>query len=134
MIHYIFLGHFDRERDFIRFEKVADTKPAWYRPVVVRPLDPAVLAELLAERGLTPSTVPGDWGVSFQEEGWLACNRDTRSGEARDFVKRLAMQTGCDLADYSSLSLLSPSDLWPAEPRVPADRPKEAAAKRADFS
>ena len=116
MIHYIYLGHFDHEGNFIRFEKRGDTKPAWYRPVVVLPLDQAVIAELLAEKGLTPSTVPDDWGISFEEEGFLACDRYTRSRDARDFVKRLASRTGCDVADYSSLSLVSPDKLWPAEP------------------
>lgn len=134
MIHYIYLGHFEHERNFIRFEKRGGTKPAWYRPVVVRPLGPAMLAELLVEKGLTPSTVPDDWGVSFEEEGWIACNRDTQNQQARDFVKRLALQTGCDIADYTSLSLLSPDDLWQTEPRVQTDRPNEAAAVRAASS
>jgi hypothetical protein len=111
MIHYLYLGHFDHEGSFIRFEKRADSKPAWYRPVVHAALDPAVIRELLAEKGLTPSTVPGNWGLSF-EEGFVACDRDTRNGDARDFVKRLAVRTGCDVADYSSLSLLSPNELW----------------------
>jgi hypothetical protein len=128
MIHYIYLGHFDREGDFIRFEKRADTKPAWYRPIVTRPLDPAILAELLAEKGLTPSTVPDDWGISFEEEGFLACFRDTGNREARDFVKRLALRTRCDIADYSSLSFLSSGDLWQAERRDQTNQPNEAAA------
>ncbi len=74
MIHYVYLGHFEREGNFIRFEKQADTSPAWYRPVVVLPLDEVVVAELLAEKDLTPSTVPDDWGISFEEEGFLACD------------------------------------------------------------
>jgi hypothetical protein len=116
MIHYVYLGHFDHKGDFIRFEKRGDTKPAWYRPVVVRPLDSAVIADLLAEKGLTPSTVPNDWELSFEDEGFITCDRYTGSRDARDFVKRLALRTGCDLADYSSLSLVSPDELWPAEP------------------
>ena len=115
MIHYIYLGHFDHEGNFIRFEKRADTNPAWFRPVVVRPLEPAVIAELLTEKGFTPSTVPEDWGLSFEEEGFLACDRYTPNRDARDFVKRLVLRTGCDVADYSSLSLISPDELWPAE-------------------
>lgn len=131
MIHYLYLGHFDHDGNFIRFEKRADTKPAWYRPVVIRPLDPSAIAELLAETGLTPETVPDDWGLSFEEEGWLACNQDTGSREARDFVKRLASRTGCDIADYSSLSLLSPDVLWQAEPRTQSDEPNGATAVKA---
>src|SRR6266446_7665149 len=121
MIHYVYLGHFDHEGTFIRFEKRADTKPVWYRPVVVLPLDPTVIAELLAEKGLTPSTVPEGWGLSFEEEGFLACDRHTRNRDAKDFVKRLALRTGCDVADYSSLSLVSPDELWPAEHLGQAD-------------
>jgi len=125
MIHYVYLGHFERAGNFIRFEKRADTKPAWYRPVVLHPLAPMVLAELLAEKGLTPSTVPDDWGLSFEEEGFLTCDRHTRNRDARAFVKRLALRTGCDVADYSSLSLLSPDDLWRTEPMSQADQAKE---------
>jgi len=122
MIHYVYLGHFDHEGSFIRFEKRTETKPAWYRPVVVRPLDPAILAELLAEKGLTPSTVPDDWGLFFEEEGFLAWDRYTRSRDARDFVKHLALRAGCDVADYSSLSLLSPDNLGQTEPIGQADQ------------
>jgi glyoxylase-like metal-dependent hydrolase (beta-lactamase superfamily II) len=53
MIHYLYLGHFDHDGGFIRFSKRGNTKPVWHRPVVVRPLDPSVIAELLDERGLT---------------------------------------------------------------------------------
>jgi hypothetical protein len=116
MIHELYLGHFDREGSFIRFNKRAHTKPAWYRPVVRAPLDPAIIAELLAEKGLTPASVPDDWGLSFEEEGFLAWDRYTRSSAARDFVQRLALRTSCDVADYSSLSLLSPSELWQTKP------------------
>jgi len=116
MIHYVYLGHFAREGDFIRFEKRGDTKPAWYRPVVVGPLDQAVVAELLAHKGLTVATVPDDWGIAFTAEGFLTCDRFTPSREARDFVKCLALRTGCDVADYSTLSFVSPEELWPTEP------------------
>lgn len=125
MIHYLYLGHFDREGNFIRFEKHTDTKPAWYRPVVVLPLDPTVMAELLAEKDLTPSTVPDDWGISFEEEGFLACDRYTRTRDARDFVERLALRTGCDIVDYSSLSFLSPDDLWRTVSKGQADQANE---------
>ena len=125
MIHYLYLGHFAREGNFLRFEKCSDTKPAWYRPVVVHPLDPAILAELLAEKGLTPSSVPDDWGIAVEEEGFLACDRYTRNRDARDFVKHLALRSGCDVADYSSLSFLSPDHLWPTEPSGQAGQANE---------
>ena len=128
MIHYVYLGHFEREGSFIRFEKCTPTKPAWYRPVVVRPLDSAILVELLAEKGLTPATVPEDWGISFAEEGFLAWDRYTLNREARDFLKHLALRTGCDLADYSSLSLLSSGDFWQTEPVDRVDRADETRA------
>ena len=129
MIHYIYVGHFERDGNFIRLDRRADIKPAWYRPVVVAPLDPAVIAELLAEKGLTPATVPDDWGLSFEDEGFLACDRYTGSSDARDFVKRLALRTGCDVADYSSLSLLSPDKLWQTEPMGQVDQPSARVGK-----
>src|SRR5438874_1204497 len=116
MIHHVYVGHFAREGDFIRFEKPKDTKPVWYRPAVLRRLDPMVIAELLTENGITDSSLPDDWGVSFEEGGFIACDRHTRSGAAKDFIQRLAKRAGCDIADYSSLSLVSPDDLRQAEP------------------
>ena len=80
--------------------------------MIVVPLPPAVVAELLEEKGLTPATVSDNWGLCFEDEGFLVCDRDTQSCDPREFVKRLALRTGCDVVDYSTLSLLSPDDLW----------------------
>jgi hypothetical protein len=115
VIHYVYLGHFDKEADFIRFERHADTKPAWYRPVVVQSLDQSVVADLLAEKGLTPSTLPDDWGIAFDQEGFVVCDRFTRNRDAQEFVNNLASRTGCDVADFSSLSLVSAEQLWPKD-------------------
>lgn len=129
MIHYLYLGHFDHEANFIRFEKREDTKPAWYRPVIVRPLNSGIIAELLAEKGLSPSTVPDGWGLAFEEEGFLVCDRYTRSREARDFVKRLATRTKCDVVDYGSFSLIAPDELWPEESRDTSQQVSEKTAR-----
>ena len=112
MIHYVYLGHFAREGNFIKLERVPETQPSWYRPVVVSRFDPKLIAKLLSEQGVSESSLPGDWGISLEKEGFVAFDRHTRNIAARKFVKKLAQQTRCDIVDYSSLSLLSTKDLW----------------------
>ncbi len=111
MIHYIFVGHFQHEGAFIRFEKVADTKPVWYKPVVSRPIDPVLLKDLLAKRGVMDLAIPDFWRLHIHDGGYLVCDRHTRSADAIDFLKELAMLTECDIADYSSLTFVAPEDL-----------------------
>lgn len=111
MIHYLYIGHFEREGGFVRFEKNTDTRPARHRPAVRRPLEPSRIDRLLRRHGTTVSAIPDDWGMSIDCEGFVTCDRFTRSAEAIDFIKELAQETGCEIADYSSLSFLTPDEL-----------------------
>lgn len=138
MIHYIYVGNFARLGDFIEFQKQADGA---LRPVVSRPLSREIIEDVLKQRGLTMSSIPDEWGI-WLDDGFIVCDRFTHSRAAIELVRRLAKVTGCDVADYSSQSLMSPEELcfaWEpqvqsaegklletrSEPIAAADRPRE---------
>ncbi len=115
MIHYVYVGHFARQGDFIAFQKEADGS---LRPVVTRPLSMEAMQNVLHQRGLTAASLPEEWGL-WLDDGFIVCDRFTHSRDAIEVVRRLATETGCDVADYSSQSLMSPEELsfaW--EPQV----------------
>jgi hypothetical protein len=105
MIHYLFAGHFVHENEFIQFERVTDTKPAWYQPVIQKQLDQSIIDELLRVRGL--SAFPTNWGMEKLDSGYIAWDTFCGVNDASEFIADLADRTGCDLADYSSLSFLT---------------------------
>jgi hypothetical protein len=107
VIHYVYVGHFARRGDFIEFRKEADGSS---RPVVTGPLSAKAVQNVLKARGLTASSLPAEWGL-WLEDGFMVCDRFTHSRDAIEVVRRLATETGCDVADYSSQSLLSPEEL-----------------------
>jgi hypothetical protein len=115
MIHYVYVGHFARQGDFIAFQKQADGS---LRPVVTRALSMEMIQQVLHQRGLTVNSLPEEWGL-WLDDGFIVCDRFTHSREAIDVVRRLATETACDIADYSSQSLMVPEELsfaW--EPQV----------------
>lgn len=111
MIHYLFIGHFEHEGAFIRFQRQTESRGAPYYPVVRRPLHQAVVTELLAEIGVVLPDIPVDWGMAFRDTGYIVWDRFCRNEDAWKFISRLATRTACDLADYSSLTLASLCDL-----------------------
>ena len=118
MIHYVYVGHFARQGDFIAFQKQADGS---LRPVVTCPLSIETIQHILQQRGLTSSSLPEEWGL-WLEEGFIVCDRFTHHREAIEVVRRLATETGCDVADYSSQSLMSPEEFTFAwEPQVQSE-------------
>src|SRR5438128_1280479 len=107
MIHYVYVGHFVPEGRFIRFARSgADTA---FRPVLTRPLDLKVFDELLRDRGLDVDSIPDEWGLLF-DEGFLVWDRFA-GRDASELIAGLAERSGCDLADYTTQSLLRPEDL-----------------------
>lgn len=111
MIHHVYVGHFKRDGQFIAFENQGDAVPARYSPVVLRPLDSDVIDRLLADVGLSQSDLPHDSGLRSDDKGYIAFDRFSIDGDAVDFIRRLARTTGCDIADYSSLSFIAADDL-----------------------
>jgi hypothetical protein len=101
-IHYLFLGHFERDGEVIRFSK-SPSDPV-YRPVVRRPMDTGAINAILREvRGAEVDGLafPDDWMI-WPDDGYLVCDKYTRNREAIDFVARLAERTHCDIYDVSA--------------------------------
>lgn len=104
MIHYLFLGHFERDGRVIRFAK--DPKEQVFRPVVHCPLDAYAVQTVLREVLRTPVqelTFPDDWMV-WLEHGYLVGDKYTRNQEEIHFITRLVERTHCDIYDVGAHS------------------------------
>lgn len=98
-IHYLFIGHFDRDRAGIRFSCPSPSDP--YRPVVLRPIEPKEIRDAIREvAGGTadPDALPDEWSVWFQN-GYLVCDKYTRNETEIEFVGKLVERTGCAIYD-----------------------------------
>jgi hypothetical protein len=113
MLHYLFVGHFAHQGNFIRFNKLADGS---LRPAVERSLSMDIIQKTLDKRGLSASSIPEAWGL-WLEDGFIVCDAVTDNRQAIEFIRDLAQETECDLADYSSQSLWTPSE-WAREPPI----------------
>ena len=101
-IHYLFLGHFEHDRELVRFAK--SPSDLVYRPVVRRPLDTEAIGAVLREvKGaeVDERAVPDDWMI-WLDEGYVVCDKYTRNREAIDFVARLVERTRCDMYDVGT--------------------------------
>ncbi len=108
MIHHLYVGHFQRDRGFMKLEKrQSDGAP---RPVVVRPLDMGTVQELLEEKGVEGTNIPEDWWLGIEEEGFIVCDRHTHNRDAIDFIRKLARKTGCDIV-YDGTLFVPPEEL-----------------------
>jgi hypothetical protein len=115
VIHHLYVGHFERDRGAMKLEKrESDGAP---RPVVVRPLDMAIVQKLLEEKGVATAIIPEDWRLGIEEEGFIVCERETPRRDAVDFIRKLARETGCDIV-YDGMLFVSPDELTlaPDEP------------------
>ncbi len=108
MIHHLYVGHFEKEGPVLKLAKrQADGPP---RPVVTRPLDPATVRELLEQKGVEGTSVPPDWRLGIEEDGFIICDAYPQSRDAIDFIRRLAQKTGCDVL-YDGTVAFSPDEL-----------------------
>jgi hypothetical protein len=108
MIHHLYVGHFAKDRGVMKLEKrKSDGAP---RPVVVRPLDVATVQGLLEDKGVERTNIPEDWRLGIEEEGFVVCDAYTPSYDAIDFLRQLAMKTGCDVL-YDGMVAFSPDEL-----------------------
>lgn len=101
-IHYLFLGHFEREGERVCFAK--NSSDSTYRPVVRRPLETEAMEGVLREITGSESRnldFPDEWIIGA-EDGYLICDKYTRNPEAIDFVTRLVERTDCDIYDVSA--------------------------------
>ena len=109
-IHYLLIGHFDREDGHVRFTRPAPD--AAYRPVVLRPLDPATVDTVLREvRGeqAEAGILPDDWSA-WIEGGYLVCDKYTRNEAEVEFVARLVERTGSIIYDAAAHSEIRLTD------------------------
>jgi hypothetical protein len=115
-IHYLFLGHFERDGAVVRFAKRPGESA--YRPVVRRPLDTKTVRAALRDAKGTEAddlAFPDDWPV-WLEDGYLACDKYTRNREAINFVAHLAERTRCDIYDVGAHRDITLDDwhaVWP---------------------
>jgi hypothetical protein len=102
LIHYLFLGHFEREGGMVRFSK--DPGSRVYGPVVRKPLDAEAIGLLLREvtggEG-SRNDIPEGWPI-YLKDGYLVCDKYSRDPEVIRFVKVLVRQTGCDIYDVAA--------------------------------
>jgi hypothetical protein len=101
-IHYLFLGHFERQGERIRLFKNLDDPV--YKPRVKRPIDIGVIKAVLQEQQQQKSdelVFPDDWAI-WKEDGYLVCDKYIRNPEAITFVARLVERTHCDVYDVSA--------------------------------
>ncbi len=101
-IHYLFLGHFEHDRECVRFAK--SQGDSVYRPVVRVPLDAKTVQGVLREVQGTAAdelTFPDDW-LMWLDAGYLVCDKYTKNREVISFITRLAERTRCDIYDVSA--------------------------------
>lgn len=108
MIHHLYVGHFEKDRGFMKLEKRKDDGAP--RPVVVRPLDRAIVQELLEKKGVEGTNIPENWWLGIEEDGFIVCDAYTHSHDAIDFIRQLATKTGCDVL-YDGMIAFSPDEL-----------------------
>ena len=119
MIHHLYVGHFERDGGAMKLAKrQTDGAP---RPVVVCPLDMSTVHELLQEKGVNATNIPDDWWLGIEDEGFIVCERDTHSRDAIDFIRKLALKTGCEIA-YDGLLFVSPDELTFAWDEIKRDK------------
>ena len=85
-IHYLFLGHFERDGEAVRFSK--SPSDAAYKPVVSRPMDTQVIKTVLQEsRGakVNDLSFPDAWGI-WMDDGYLVSDKYTTNQEAINFI------------------------------------------------
>lgn len=107
MLHFLYVGHFVHEGDFIRFDRQPD---GGLRPVIERPLSVDAIRRSLRRGGVAGTSIPEEWGV-WQDDGFIVCDAVTHNRDAIEFIRDLANETGCDLADYTSQLFWSPEQI-----------------------
>lgn len=101
-IHYLFLGHFEHDGERVRFLK--RPSDSVFRPVIRRPLDVRIIAELLGKaKGTDAESLdfPEDWRI-WLHEGYLVCDKYTRNPKAVNLISCFVERSGCDIYDVSA--------------------------------
>jgi hypothetical protein len=107
LIHYLFLGHFERDGEVVRFEKRPNDRT--YKPMVRGNIDMTEVRAVAQEvSGVTTgdADLPPAWSI-WEECGYLICEKYTRNQEVIEFVTRLVKRTGCDIYDVGAGSVIT---------------------------
>src|SRR5437660_1243816 len=90
-VHYLYIGHFEREGNFVRFANTP-TDPI-LKPIMSHSLDTDAVKRLVQESGMVSkagnSLFPVGWAI-WAENGYLGCDQCELNQEAIDFIIRLA--------------------------------------------
>ncbi len=108
-IHYLFLGHFEREGEVIRFSK--SPSDSAYHPLVRRHLDSEAIKDVLRANKESEADLvfPDEWMI-WLEDGYLICDKYTRNPDLIEFVARLVERTRCDIYDVSAHGVITLND------------------------
>ena len=107
MLHYLYVGHFDRDEHGVRFAR-SDEDPI-YRPVVTRSLTALGLSAFVRDAtGERASLIPDDWSAWLEQiRGYVICDFYLRNPEEIEFVSQLVEREGCSLCDVAGHSEVS---------------------------
>ena len=107
MLHYLYVGHFDRDEHGVRFIRTGEDSV--YRPAVARPLTDLGLSAFVRDAtGERASLIPDDWSARFEQiRGYVICDLYLQNPEEIEFVSQLVEREGCSLCDVSGHSELS---------------------------
>lgn len=109
MIHYLYVGRFERDGTTVRFERVAPDGP--FRPRVQRPLTKADVSRLVQQAtDGEHSEIPGEWTCWLADEGYVIGDRDPTSEAEIAFIVALVQQEGCEL--FEPLREVMPLAEW----------------------
>lgn len=104
MLHYLYVGHFDRDANGVRFTR--SDEDHIYRPAVTRPLTSLGLSTFVRDAtGARSSLIPDDWSAWLERDrGYLVCDLYLRNPEEIEFVSQLVEREGCSLCDVAGHS------------------------------
>ena len=107
MLHYVCVGHFDRDEHGVRFTRSGEDPV--YRPAVTRPLTALGLSAFVSEAtGGRASLIPDDWSAWLEQiRGYVICDLYLRDPEEIEFVSQLVEREGCSLCDVAAHSELT---------------------------
>jgi hypothetical protein len=130
MIDQVWVGHFERDGNFVRID--VDRRRGV--PIVARPLSEQVVNRCLEECGVpTPVEraevlLPAKW-FAFFADGFLTFDVDTLTAQAVGFIRALVTSDGCDIAYASNIEFVSIEYL---EQRIERREAKRCQAKSTD--
>jgi hypothetical protein len=118
MFHYLFIGHFEHDRDWIRFEPTRPSPGEASKPVVTHPVNLDAIKQIVEQlsskygrKMLLESGMP-----TPNPDGFLVFDQYDLSEADVDFIDQLVKITGCEIYDYSYGKFLKPWDLQVRKP------------------